>query len=90
MRNNLPVGGDHYIDMGIDPWDIIDGWPIEQQVGFHRGNALKYIMRMGAKGDPLQDAKKAAHYIEKMVEVMEVTPDERMDSPGLYPAKGAA
>ena len=73
MKNNLQVGGDHYIDMGIDPWDIIDGWSVEQQIGFHRGNALKYIMRMGAKGDPLQDAKKAAHYVEKMVEIMEET-----------------
>ena len=73
VRNNLPVGGDHYIDMGIDPWDIIDGWLIEQQVGFHRGNALKYIMRMGAKGDPLQDAKKAQHCLEKLIEVMEET-----------------
>jgi hypothetical protein len=35
-------GGDHYKKMGIEPWDIVDTWPLEQQkIGYYRGGALK-------------------------------------------------
>ena len=70
MKNSLQVGGDHYLNMACDPWDVIDTWPIEQQIGFHRGNALKYIMRMGVKDEAGQEVKKAQHYIEKLIEIM--------------------
>lgn len=66
-------GGDHYLSMDIEPWDVIDTWPIEQRIGFYRGNALKYMLRMGTKDTTIQDAKKALHYLEKLVEIM---PDE--------------
>ena len=67
------VGAKHYRDMKTQPWDIVDEWPIDQQVGAYRHSALKYLMRMGSKGDTLEDVKKAAHYLEKMVEVLEGT-----------------
>lgn len=63
-------GGTHYVEMKVQPWDVFDTWSKEQQIGFYRGNALKYIMRMGSKDAALQEAKKAKHYIEKLVEVM--------------------
>lgn len=63
-------GGDHYVKMPVQPWDVIDTWPVEQQIGFYRGNALKYIMRMGSKDQSLQEIKKAKHYIEKLAEVL--------------------
>ena len=64
-------GGNHYTDMGVGPWDVIDTWPFEQQVGFYRGNALKYLMRMGTKNDDdLQEARKAAHYTERLIEIL--------------------
>ena len=65
------VGGDHYKSMGVQPWDVVDTWPIEQQIGYYRGNALKYIMRMGAKDTAKQEAGKAGHYVQKLVEVLE-------------------
>lgn len=65
------VGGDHYKNMGVEPWDVVDSWPIEQQIGYHRGNVLKYVMRMGNKDEQLQEIKKAAHYIQKLVEILE-------------------
>jgi hypothetical protein len=40
-------GGDHYKRMGIEPWDVVDTWPLEQRIGYYRGGALKYTMRMG-------------------------------------------
>jgi len=69
------IGGDHYINMAVQPWDVVDTWPIEQQIGFHRGNAIKYLMRLGSKDDPLQEAKKAQHYLTKLVELLETDDD---------------
>jgi len=68
--NDVQIGGTHYKTMGVEPWDVVDSWPLEQQVGYYRGNALKYLMRMGKKDDALQEIKKSAHYIQKLIEVM--------------------
>jgi hypothetical protein len=75
-ERDYQVGGTHYTRMSVQPWDVIDQWPIHERVGFYRGNALKYLIRMGTKNSadvaaPLEDAKKAQHYIEKLVDVME-------------------
>ncbi len=69
--NERQEGGDHYLQMSIEPWDIIDSFPLEQQIGFYRGNALKYIMRMGSKDARLKEIKKAEHYLQKLIEVLE-------------------
>jgi hypothetical protein len=63
-------GGQHYKQMAVEPWDVIDTWPIEQQIGYHRGAALKYIMRCGSKDEQIQEIRKAGHYIEKLLEVL--------------------
>ena len=68
---DIQVGGDHYKKAGVQTWDVVDTWPIEQQIGFHRGNALKYVMRMGTKDENLREIRKAAHYLQKLVEVLE-------------------
>lgn len=68
---DIQVGGDHYKKAGVQPWHVVDTWPIEQQIGFHRGNALKYVMRMGTKDENLREIRKAAHYLQKLVEVLE-------------------
>lgn len=65
------VGGDHYKKSTVQPWDVVDTWPIEQQIGFYRGNALKYVMRMGTKDENLREIRKAAHYLQKLAEVLE-------------------
>ncbi len=58
------VGGEHYRDTEIQPWDIIDA----HNLGYYRGNALKYLLRAGKKGPAVQDLRKAIHYIEKCIE----------------------
>lgn len=68
--NNKQIGGDHYIEMAVEPWDVVATWPIEQQIGFYRGNALKYLMRMGAKDNVGIEVGKAMHYLEKLLEVL--------------------
>lgn len=64
------IGGAHYQSMGVAPWAIIDTWPLEQRIGFYRGNALKYLLRAGSKGPAHEDYAKARHYLDKLTEVM--------------------
>lgn len=67
------VGGDHYINMGVQPWDAMEAWMTTQEFkGFLRGNAIKYLARSNCKGG-LEDIKKAKHYLTKLIEVMENT-----------------
>lgn len=69
--NDKQVAGQHYMKMDIEPWNVVDTWPIEQRIGFYRGNALKYIMRMGAKDKSINEIGKGIHYLEKLLEVLE-------------------
>lgn len=64
------VGGTHYKDAGIQPWDVIDTWPHEQRVGAYRAGVLKYTMRMGTKDESVVEIRKAGHYAQKLAEVL--------------------
>lgn len=64
------VGGDHYKAMGVQPWDVVDTWPREQRIGYYRGGALKYLMRMGSKDESPMEVAKGQHYIQKLLEVL--------------------
>jgi hypothetical protein len=67
--DDLQIGGDHYKNMGVQPWKAMESWLTpEQFAGFLRGNAIKYLARCDVKGG-LDDIKKARHYIDKLVEV---------------------
>ena len=68
--NDRQVAGDHYKQMRIQPWDVIDSLDHAQAIGFYRGNALKYIMRAGEKGPAREDYEKAKHYLEKLLEIL--------------------
>jgi len=54
----------HYTFSRIEPIDAIEAW----ELGFHLGNAVKYITRAGRKGDKLQDLRKARWYLEREIE----------------------
>jgi hypothetical protein len=70
---NKQIGGDHYLNMGIQPWDAMKAWmSIVEYRGYLRGNALKYIARAGNKGAAKDDYRKAAHYLEELVNTYEV------------------
>ena len=64
------IGGEHYTQMSVQPWDVVATWPLEQQIGFYRGNALKYLMRMGSKDAAAQEIGKAKHYLEKLETIL--------------------
>ena len=46
---------------------VIEAWSL----GFHLGNAVKYIARAGKKGAAIEDLKKARWYIDRLIERME-------------------
>jgi methylmalonyl-CoA mutase N-terminal domain/subunit len=68
--NDRQVAGTHYKDMGVQPWDVVDTWPREQRIGYYRGGALKYLMRMGSKDESPTEIAKGQHYIQKLLEVL--------------------
>ena len=74
--NEKQVGGDHYKNMGVEPWDVVDTWPLYQRIGYYRGGALKYIMRLGNKDEMAQEAGKGLHYLEKLLEVLKEQREE--------------
>jgi hypothetical protein len=67
--DDLQVGGDHYKNMGVQPWKAMESWMTPEEFrGFLKGNSIKYLARCNAKGG-IDDIKKAKHYIEKLIEV---------------------
>jgi len=59
-----PVNPSHYRDLKPEPIDVIEGW----NLGFHLGNAVKYIARAGRKTpDGLGDLRKAAWYLQREI-----------------------
>ena len=61
--NEQQVGGAHYADKAIQPWDYI----VANKMDYFEGNALKYLTRWKEK-DGVKDLKKAIHYLEKIIE----------------------
>jgi hypothetical protein len=67
--NDLQIGGQHYKEMGVQPWDVMQAvLTHEEFVGFLRGNVIKYAMRAGRK-EGSDDAGKAKHYMMKLEQV---------------------
>jgi hypothetical protein len=67
--NAMQVGGRHYKQLPIEPWDYIAA----NGLGFFEGNIVKYITRAG-KSKNRDDLLKAQHYLVKL---LEITPTER-------------
>lgn len=53
-------GGNHYHQGSIQPIEYIHA----NQLNFFEGNAIKYVTRARRKGTPVEDLKKALHYIQ--------------------------
>jgi hypothetical protein len=60
-----PTNPRHYIDLASEPIDAIEGWDL----GFHLGNAVKYIAHAGRKtADALIDLEKARWYLDRKIQ----------------------
>lgn len=59
----------HYATLDPEPIDVIDAWGL----GFHLGNAVKYVSRAGRKAgaNAITDLRKAVTYIERHVAALE-------------------
>jgi hypothetical protein len=70
---------DHYTAGGIETIDYLRAkLTPEEYRGFLLGNALKYLSRAGRKGDALEDYRKGAWYLERLIaEIARFTRDER-------------
>lgn len=64
--NEIQIGGDHYREKTIQPWDFIAA----NQLGYFEGNIVKYVSRWKDKGG-INDLKKARHYLDKLIELSE-------------------
>lgn len=63
------VGGSHYRDMQMQPWDVMQAVLTPEEFrGFLKGNVIKYAMRQGKK-EGTDDAGKAQHYRQKLAEI---------------------
>ena len=62
--DDTQVGGSHYKDKTIQPWDYI----IANDLGYLEGNVVKYVSRWKNKNG-VEDLKKAQHYLSKLIEV---------------------
>ena len=70
VENTIQVGGDHYKNMAVQPWEVMEAvLPKEEFIGFLKGNVIKYSMRDGKKENAHEDAEKARHYMAKLIEV---------------------
>ncbi len=64
LANREQVGGEHYKNKAIQPWDYI----VSNNLGYLEGCVVKYVSRYKEKGG-MQDLEKAAHYLQKLMEV---------------------
>ena len=62
--NETQIGGTHYKEKTIEPWDFIAA----NNLGFFEGNIVKYLSRWRDKNG-VEDLLKARHYLDKLIEI---------------------
>lgn len=67
---NLVDHPTHYLSGGMEAIDVIEAFDL----GFRLGNAVKYLLRAGRKGEAAEDLKKARWYIEREIAALEKAP----------------
>ena len=68
--STMQVGGDHYRQMEVQPWDALKAWLTpEEYRGYQKGTVISYVARERSKGGNT-DLRKAAHHLIKLIEDM--------------------
>jgi hypothetical protein len=57
----------HYARLQPEPLDVIEAWKLDH----HSACAVKYIARAGHKGNRLEDLRKAAEYLRRLIALEE-------------------
>jgi hypothetical protein len=65
--NKIQIGGEHYKVLGFEHWDFV----VAYDLNYFEGQITKYVARCRKKGG-LQDLEKAAHFLQKYMEVYDV------------------
>lgn len=69
MAHDAVNSPSHYAEgREFETIDVIEDWCL----GYHLGNAVKYISRAGRKDDILQDLRKAQWYLNREIENLEI------------------
>ena len=63
LATSTQVGGDHYADMAIQPFDYIHA----NDIPFAEGSVIKYVSRWRNKNG-VEDLRKARHFIDMLIE----------------------
>ena len=75
----------HYHANGIEVIDVIEAYA---KTDFRLANVLKYVCRWGYKGKKLEDLRKAAWYLQRVIE--ELTLEERDQQRKAWPSRREA
>lgn len=62
-----PIRPAHYKSGGMEAIDVIEAF----QLGFNLGNTVKYVLRHRAKGNALEDLRKARWYLDREIANLE-------------------
>lgn len=68
--NKIQVGGTHY-KTKIEHWD----WVHANDLNYFEGQITKYVAR-ARKKNGMEDLKKARHFLDKYIELLEAVPGE--------------
>ena len=78
LANERQVGGAHYAQHGaLQHWDVVAHFKLD----YFQGQITKYVMRWREKGG-VQDLRKAAHFLEKYIELAESQGQDAGAEPG--------
>jgi len=84
--NETQIGGSNYKNdgNGEEHWDRVN----RLNLNYFQACATKYIERCYLKDNPVQDLQKAAHFIQKLIEIENLAHDNTdfdiLNHPGLY------
>ena len=69
MKSEEPV---YYNSNGLSPNKAFEQGLIsnEEFIGFIKGNIIKYVVRCGKKGNPIEDIDKAISYLQLLKKIM--------------------
>jgi hypothetical protein len=55
----------HYMQGGIECIEVLEALGLAEH--YCHGNAIKYLWRLKEKGKPLEDARKARWYVDRLI-----------------------
>jgi hypothetical protein len=79
--NDTQIGGLHYKGVKTEHWD----YAFDHQFDFFQYQITKYVERWKLKGNGVEDLKKARHFLDKYIEVMEkALPEPKSKAPDFF------